>query len=162
MRRTDIIFPLRDRSDCIVPFDRSRIPDRRQQNLAPGENVPYTPDGIPWSDYREADASISTSSISLVHDAARNFSISGELIAIVNNLYTSRSPGRWKELELYRTRNSRYVCLEIWRTTWKSEQDQYWLVTCDDLKAAREFFGNNGLAHELFSEAMLELREQGD
>ena len=48
------------------------------------------------------------------------------------------------------------------RTTWDGEFDQYWLVTCDDLRSAREFFGNNWLAGELFSEALLELRERSD
>jgi hypothetical protein len=26
-------FPMKDKSGCIVPFDRSRIPDRRLNNL---------------------------------------------------------------------------------------------------------------------------------
>jgi len=97
-----------------------------------------------------------------VYDSARNFYVTGELLSTVSNLYTSRLPGRWKELELYRTPGRQYVCLEIWHTTWEGEQDQYWLASCHDLKAAREFFGNNRLARELFAEALLELREQCD
>jgi hypothetical protein len=160
--RTDIMFPLRDRSDCIVPFDRSRIPDRRRQSRLQGEADAGSTLDIPSSGDRKPEDTRGPANLSFARDSVRNFCISGELVAIVNNLYSSRSPGRWKELELYRTQNRQYVCLEIWRTTWEGEHDQYWLVTCDDLKAAREFFGNNWLACELFYEVSLELRGQGD
>jgi hypothetical protein len=160
--RTDIMFPLRDRSDCIVPFDRSRIPDRRQQNPVQGETDARSSLDVLSSGYRNSEDATGSATLPFAHDSVRNFSISGELIAIVNNLYSSRSPGRWKELELYRTQNRQYVCLEVWRTTWEGERDQYWLVTCDDLKAVRKFFGNSRLACDLFYEASQEIREQGD
>ena len=119
-----------DARGCIVPFDRSHIPDRRLESTLPQ-----------------------------IIDSERNFYIDGELIASVSNIYDSQSPGRWKQLELYQTPSGEYVCLEIWRTILEGKHDQFWLATCSDLKTAREFFGNNRLASDLFDEVSTHLFE---
>jgi hypothetical protein len=149
--RAGIKFPMMDGCGCIVPFDRSRISERRLQKVSPGERVANYVLNNPWPNDRQLAKPIDT--IPLASHSERDFSIAGELIASVNNVYNSSSPGRWKELELYQTPNGQYVCLEIWRTTWGGERNQYWLVTCDNLKAAHQFLGNNCLASELFDEA---------
>jgi hypothetical protein len=155
--RGDIKFPITDGGGCIVPFDRSRISERRLQNLMPGDRVAKSVLNNPWPSDRQLARSVDPDTIPLALDGERDFCISGELIASVNNIYQSPSPGRWKELELYQTPSGQYVCLEIWHTTWEGERDQYWLVTCDDLKAAKDYLGNNCLATELFAEVSLEL-----
>jgi len=157
--RAGIKFPMTDGGGCIVPFDRSRISERRVQNVMPGGRIANYALNNPWPNDRQLAKPIDIDTIPLAPDSERDFCISGELIASVNNVYNSPSPGRWKELELYQTPNGQYVCLEIWHTRWEGERNQYWLVTCDDLKAAHQFLGNNCLASELFDEARASLRQ---
>lgn len=151
-RRTGIKFPITDGSGCIVPFDRSCIADRRLENRKPGVATPATAADKPLSGYQQLRDFTTLDRLPPLLDSERDFCISGELIARVNNIYSSRSPGTWKELELYKTPKGQYLCLEVWRTTWDGKYDQYWMASCDDLKTAREFFGNNSLAGELFDE----------
>jgi len=134
-----------DDNGCIVPFERSRIADRRGQGSLSGADAAT---GEP-AGYRRRRAG------NVGH--ARDFSIAGELIARVSNLDAVQTGGRWKELELYQTPAGRYVCLEIWRTVWEGQYDQYWLASCDDLKAARAFFGASRLVVELFEQATTRL-----
>jgi len=117
-----------------VLYDRSRIADRRFES-SPSE---------------ETAATAGTGTTSPGSGRTRAFSIAGELIASVNNNYSSGMPDSWKELELYRLPSGQYVCLEIWRTTMEGKHDQYWLTTCDDLESVHDFFGNSSLACELF------------
>lgn len=160
--RTDIKFPLIDNRGCIVPFDRSRMADRRLITTATGAYLAGAVHGAPVPGYLRSTTPIDIYSFPALIDNERNFCITGEMIACVNNIYNSQSPGRWKELELYQTPTGQYVCLEIWRTSWTGKYDQYWLATCDDLKTAREFFGNNALASELFDAAAINLIGTGD
>jgi hypothetical protein len=157
-RRTGVMFPITDRNDCIVPFDRSRIADRRQQYQMPAERAEKHILNNSWNNYRRSEESIDIDAKPHAPDCVRDFCISGELIASVNNIYNSQTTGRWKELELYLTPNWQFVCVEIWRTIMNGELDQYWLATCKDLKVAQEFFGSNWLAYELFYNASQKLR----
>jgi len=157
-RRTSIKFPLTDNRGCIVMFDRSRIADRRIKSLTPGEAYAVSVPGRPPAEDARTEDFHSQLTPTPVFDGARDFCIYGELIATANNIYNGQSPGRWKQLELYLTPKGLYVCLEIWRTTLDDERDQYWLATCNNLKAAQEFFGNNWLACELFYDASLKHR----
>ncbi|MGD8873843.1 MAG: hypothetical protein PVH38_01740 [Gammaproteobacteria bacterium] len=139
-------------------FDRSRVADRRLESATPGEAGAIPASGKPAAESAHTDDCRNRQTRPLKFDGARDFYISGELIATANNIYNSQSPGRWKQLELYLTPRGHYVCLEIWRTTLDGEHDQFWLVTCNNLKSAQEFFGNNWLACELFYDASLEPR----
>jgi len=155
--RACIQFPITDGRGCIVPFDRSRIADRRLENPQPGETLQIAaPDNsLPGCQRPEDTGGLNM--LPLVLDSARDFSVSGKLIASTSNIDSSQSSGNWKELELYQTLNGEYVCLEIWRSILDEKYDQYWLATCNDLKTAREFFGNNRLADELFHELLTDL-----
>lgn len=156
--RTGVRFPLTDDRGCIVMFDRSHIADRRLKSLTPGEAPATAVSGrTPAEDARTKDFQGQLAPAPAL-GGARDFCIYGELIASANNNYNSQSPGRWKQLELYLTPKGHYVCLEIWRTTLDGERDQYWLATCNNLKTAQDFFGNNWLACELFYDASLKLR----
>jgi len=136
--RKGIKFPLTDGRDCIVLYDRSRIADRRFE-VSSSETMAAT---------------AGTGNPAPGSDRTRAFSIAGELIASVNNNYSSGTPYSWKQLELYRLPDGRYVCLEIWRTTTDGKHDQYWLTTCNDLESVHDFFGNSSLACELFDSVL--------
>ena len=152
--RTGIKFPFTDDRGCIVLFDRSRIADRRLEGLPPGESATKGEPGNLSFATLNAEDYIDLPTPPQIFDGARDFCIAGELIASVNNIYNSQSPGRWKELELYQIPKGQYVCLEIWRTTMAGEHDQYWLTTHDDLKSVHGYLGNSSLASELFDNVL--------
>lgn len=139
---------------CIVPFDRSRIADRRFNSQELLLHAANTEPCISMQAASDHENIISIDTLPMALDSACCFTIFGELIAGVSNIYDSQSPGKWKELQIYRAPKGKYVCLEIWRTTETGKSDQYWLTTCDDLISARNFFGKNSLANELFNDAL--------
>jgi hypothetical protein len=141
--RKNISFPITDSLGCIVPFDRSRITDRRF-------NSPELL--VQAASKHQNSKKMNTHPMAL--DSACCFTIFGELIASVSNIDDHQSPGKWKELRIYRVPEGKYVCLEIWRTRDAGKSDQYWLVTCDNLMSAREFFGKNSMANELFKDVL--------
>jgi hypothetical protein len=150
--RTGFTFPLKDGRGCIVPFDRSRSGDRRLADALSESDAAGRESDRVSSGHRSAGDHSGMPKLPSLFDSARDFCIAGELIAHVNNLYNSQSPGSWKELELYQTPHGTYVCLEIWRTVVVGRYEQYWLTSCDDLQGVREFFGTSSLAGELFDE----------
>ena len=152
--RKNISFPITDSHGCIVPFDRSRIADRRFNSHALLVQVANTEPYASMQTASDQNNTLSMNPLPMTLDSSCFFTIFGELIASVSNIYDSQSPGRWKELQIYRVPEGRYVCLEIWRTTETGKSDQYWLITCDDLISAREFFGKNSLANELFDNVL--------
>jgi hypothetical protein len=152
--RTGIKFPITDSLGCIVPFDRSRIADRRFSSSAPFVPAANTGPCISTQAASDHENIISMNTLPMALDRMCCFTIFGELIASVSNIYDSQSPGKWKELQIYHVPEGKYVCLEIWRTTETGKSDQYWLVTCDDLMSAREFFGKSALSSELFNNVL--------
>ena len=152
--RTGIKFPLTDSRGCIVLFDRSYIADRRIKRIPDWGVAKKGESGIPPTGSIRTEEMTGQTSSPLVSGGERDFSIAGELIAKVDNLYTSQSAGKWKVLELYRTPKGRYICVEIWCTAMAGKNEQYWLTTCDDLKSAYEFFGRTRLANELFENVL--------
>lgn len=152
-RRAGLTFPLTDGMGCIVPFDRSRCQDRRLVPALPWRRLPNSEPQSVLSGRLRLTERPGAASLPGVLDDTRDFRIAGELIASVSNIYNSRAPGIWKELELHLAPNGRFVCVEIWRTVRDDGQNRYWLTTCDDLAGARGFFGSNTLAAELFAEA---------
>ena len=151
--RTGTQFPLTDGRGCIVPFERSRIADRRCSGAAPPGGDALRETDHPVTGCRHAVSAGGRYPAPRGPAAGRDFHIAGKLIARVDNFNSSPPGGRWKELELYQTKGGQYVCLEIWRTSHDGQYDQYWLATCDDLRTARDFFGNNRLVSELFERA---------
>ncbi len=98
-------------------------------------------------------------SITVVRDGAADIRFEGELAAEAatsqNNAHPdySGSPGRWTELELYRTKNGKFVAVRKSMTCWQGERDSHEAVVCDDAAAVVEFLGHDRLAKELYEAA---------
>lgn len=65
----------------------------------------------------------------------------------------SGQTGRWCELELYKTRGGKFVCVEIGRTQWQGERDRYNAEVCEDNAGVIKFFGHGWLAKDLYCKA---------
>lgn len=102
----------------------------------------------------------------LERDNDRAVSFEGELIAEVssspNNASPSysRSPGRWAELSLYKTKSGKYVCHEVKCTKWQGEADRYRTDVFETLDMVTDFFGGGWLAKELYEKAGIEFIEE--
>ena len=63
--------------------------------------------------------------------------------------------GRWKELELYKTKADRFVCRTIYRTIWLGGEDCALVKVCDTFAEVKEFFGDDDLAKEIYESACI-------
>jgi hypothetical protein len=74
----------------------------------------------------------------------------------------SGSTGRWTEYHLWKTSGGNYVGKQIHRTQWQGEDDAHEAKLLKSEKEVFDFFGDGGLAQELYEEAGLEFVEEVD
>lgn len=68
----------------------------------------------------------------------------------------SGNPGRYTELELYRTKGGKYICVRIGRTRYEKERDRFEAVVAESISDVIEFFGYGWLSKELYSDAEID------
>lgn len=98
-------------------------------------------------------------------DNAPDLKFMGKQIASVSNSSNNASkeysgePGRWTTLELYVTRQGKYVAARVAHTVWSGETDRNEAKVCDTASAVIEFFGHGWLAKKLYEEAGIDASE---
>lgn len=102
----------------------------------------------------------------LENSNGKDVKFTGELIADVasssdkaSSLY-SGSPGRSKELRLFRTKARKYIGQIIEWTQWQGEKDRYYVKIFDDLNQLSDFFGYGWLAKRLYDKANIDVCDE--
>jgi hypothetical protein len=93
-------------------------------------------------------------------DNAPDIRFTGELLAstysscnqAMGSSYSGQ-PGRWTELDLYKTKGGKYICHQVGRTQWQGERDRFSGKVCETSEEVKEFFGHRWLAKELYAKA---------
>lgn len=86
----------------------------------------------------------------------------GECLAEVSSRKQHRDgewAKHWTELALYQTEGGKYVCECVGRTSLDHENEKNDAVVCDTLDEVVKYFGTGWLAHNLYTEAGLEVYE---
>ena len=71
----------------------------------------------------------------------------------------SGDPGRWTEMELYRTESGKFVCRISHMTRWQGESDRHTVEVCETLDELFEFAGDGSLACRLYADAGIDFVE---
>jgi hypothetical protein len=72
----------------------------------------------------------------------------------------SRTPGRWVDLDLYKSKKGKFICARMCGTQWQGDRNEYEAEVVDTVEQIIEFFGCGNLAKELYESAEIEIVEE--
>ena len=99
------------------------------------------------------------------HDDGLPIAFTGNLLCIVesspdsNRSNWSGMTGRWRRLELYKTRAAQYICVCRAFTQWERERDSVSVEVVNEPKGIAEFFGPGWMLRQLCEQSGVDLAE---
>lgn len=101
-----------------------------------------------------------TTTHTLRNDGQRNVRFVGSLIASSDNhSYFGAGQNRWSEYDLYRTAAGKYICQRTRISQWQGEGNSHEVSVCGSEAQVIDFFGEDDLAKELYSDAGIDAAE---